>query len=128
MDRRIAMQKTDELALAERVRPKRLKPRSVTLIGYLALALSVLVVAGTAAFIIQIKSLDSGNVIDPAWLDEAFWSVSIPLILIGTPAAIILDTIAGFRGRGNRIMGVISGVLLLVIPMIIAVDHLVNRY
>jgi hypothetical protein len=87
----------------------------MTLIGFIALGISLAATLGLYAFVVASSSVAWG-----VWVDELsedaktiYYNVTYNFLLLSGPIAIIVNIVAGFRGRGNRRAGVIGGLLLL---------------
>jgi hypothetical protein len=95
--------------------PARTKGPRVTRIGYFALGLSIAAALGLYGQIVAVNSVDLFVWVDslPEGGYSLFYGVFHYYILSSSIAAITVDIVAGTRGRGNRIAGVVGGLLVL---------------
>lgn len=91
------------------------KSSRITRIGYFAIGLSIVAALGLWARIVAANSVDLF-----VWVESLpedgyvlFYGTFDRVILFFSVAAVVVDIIAGTRGRGNRIAGVVGGLLVL---------------
>lgn len=100
------------------------QPQSVTRIGFWALGLSLSATVAYHVFLILINStlwflwLDS----TPNWA-HSLWSnfTTVFLFLVG-PAAVTVDIVAGFQGKGNLIAGIIGVAIVVSFPAYVVIS------